>query len=540
MRKIALLTMVIILAALLAGCAKGKEVDKTPPVISEISASSITETGAVITWTTDEDSTSQVEYGTTSAYGSTTTLNENLVTSHSVTLSELTSGTTYHYRVKSKDASGNEKNSGDYTFITASPGEPTIAFDHESFSFSATEGGANPSNQTLDIWNSGGSTLNWSVSDNADWLTLDPTNGTSTGEHDAVTLSVDISGLAADTYNATITISASGATNTPQTVSVSLTISTAAIVKTIAYSPLSFSFTATEGGANPEDQTLEIWNSGSGTLNWSVSDNADWLTLDPTNGTSTGEHDAVTLSVDISGLAADTYNATITISASGATNTPQTVSVSLTINPALPPELPGTYSYSIEYSDSEGNTMTMDYWVKEGKARADWHWTTSGEEEATIIFISDGNFDWYYLPDENIAYKYLLGHGMNPGTAYVSWFTGYYYGYMSEGSILAAMQAACAAEPGVCASVSSAGQETILGENCTKFTWNETDGSYWSVWISTSSGWLVKWESYNADTGVTDTMQFTNVDLNPTISDAIFDVDQVFAPGYTVEDMTAY
>jgi len=113
----------------------------------------------------------------------------------------------------------------------------------------------------------------------------------------------------------------------------------------ISYSPSSFSFTATEGGANPLSQTLEIWNSGGGTLDWSVSDNAAWLSLDPTSGSSTGEHDPVTVSVDISEMAADDYSATITIWASEATNTPRTVPVSLTINQpphrpsnALPPD----------------------------------------------------------------------------------------------------------------------------------------------------------------------------------------------------------
>jgi hypothetical protein len=103
---------------------------------------------------------------------------------------------------------------------------------------------------------------------------------------------------------------------------------------TIAFDPTSFSFYATEGGANPADQTLEVWNSGSGTLDWSVADGAAWLGLDPPSGSSTGEHNAVTVSVDISGMSANNYDATITISAPGATNTPQTVPVNLTINPA--------------------------------------------------------------------------------------------------------------------------------------------------------------------------------------------------------------
>src|SRR5204862_3210270 len=49
--------------------------DTTAPVISAVTASAITATGATITWTTNETSDTQVDYGTTTAYGSTTTLN---------------------------------------------------------------------------------------------------------------------------------------------------------------------------------------------------------------------------------------------------------------------------------------------------------------------------------------------------------------------------------------------------------------------------------------------------------------------------------
>src|SRR5205814_1583200 len=45
--------------------------DITPPVISGIAANAINDTSATITWNTDESSDSLVEYGTTIAYGST-------------------------------------------------------------------------------------------------------------------------------------------------------------------------------------------------------------------------------------------------------------------------------------------------------------------------------------------------------------------------------------------------------------------------------------------------------------------------------------
>ncbi|MDD1679225.1 MAG: Ig-like domain-containing protein, partial [Methanomicrobiales archaeon] len=90
----------------------------TAPIISSVSASLVTSSGATITWTTDKASDSQVDYGTTSSYGGSTTLNATMVTSHSQTLSGLTANTLYHYRVKSKDVSGNLAVSGDFTFTT--------------------------------------------------------------------------------------------------------------------------------------------------------------------------------------------------------------------------------------------------------------------------------------------------------------------------------------------------------------------------------------------------------------------------------------
>jgi len=94
-------------------------IDSTAPVITGVSTPTIGKTGAVITWTTDEDATSQVVYGLTASGGSETIPDTNLVTSHTVTLSGLTAGTTYNFKVKSKDASGNESVSQDYTLVTS-------------------------------------------------------------------------------------------------------------------------------------------------------------------------------------------------------------------------------------------------------------------------------------------------------------------------------------------------------------------------------------------------------------------------------------
>jgi len=98
----------------------GEPRDTTPPVISDESASDVTDTSATISWITDEPSTSQVEYWP----GSLSELDATLVTSHSVTLTDLTPETTYHYKVKSADAAGNLAVSDEYTFTTLAAPAP--------------------------------------------------------------------------------------------------------------------------------------------------------------------------------------------------------------------------------------------------------------------------------------------------------------------------------------------------------------------------------------------------------------------------------
>jgi len=95
------------------------------PNISNVTASMITTSGANVGWTTDVPATSQVEYGTTTAYGTMTTLNASLVTSHSVSLTGLSTSTLYHYRVHSKNSSGVEAISADAAFQTSNTTDTT-------------------------------------------------------------------------------------------------------------------------------------------------------------------------------------------------------------------------------------------------------------------------------------------------------------------------------------------------------------------------------------------------------------------------------
>jgi hypothetical protein len=105
-----------------------------------------------------------------------------------------------------------------------------------------------------------------------------------------------------------------------------------------------FGFIAPDGGPNPADQALSISNNGVGTLNWEITEGCGWLSAEPNSGSSTGETDDVTLSVDISGLTHGTYNCQLAVSDPCAMNSPQTAAVTLHIYIATGLHVPSQYA----------------------------------------------------------------------------------------------------------------------------------------------------------------------------------------------------
>ena len=84
-------------------------------------------------------------------------------------------------------------------------------------------------------------------------------------------------------------------------------------------------------GNDAIDRSFTIRNIGSSTLNYSITDTADWLSTSPDSGTATGETDTITVACDTDALPAANYNATITIDSDNAENAPQTLAVSLNV-----------------------------------------------------------------------------------------------------------------------------------------------------------------------------------------------------------------
>jgi uncharacterized protein (TIGR03437 family) len=215
------------------------------------------------------------------------------------------------------------------TFMASPPpAPPTISLSSTQLQFTYTMGGASPAAQAVTVANSGGGTLNWSATTSASWLSVGPASGTAPS-----TLSVLVSptGLGAGTYTGSVQVLAAGASNSPVSVAVRLTVAPAPV--SLAVSPQALTFNYMVGGAAPAAQGISIMNTGGGTLSWVASASAAWVGLSSASGTAPA---VLVVSVNPATLAAGSYSATVLITAAGATGSPASVSVTLVVQAPQP------------------------------------------------------------------------------------------------------------------------------------------------------------------------------------------------------------
>jgi hypothetical protein len=200
------------------------------PVISAVSSSSITSTSAIITWTTDQASSSQVNYGTSLSYGSSSTLSSSLVTSHSVTLTGLTPGTTYDFDVVSTNGSSLTATSTNYSFATTAPAAPVI---------SAVASGSITSTSAVITW-----TTDQASSSQVKYGTTQ-TYGLMSGQNNSLVTShsVTLSGLTAGTTYDFEVISSNGSSVTSTSANFTFTTTAAAapVISAVATSAITSS-----------------------------------------------------------------------------------------------------------------------------------------------------------------------------------------------------------------------------------------------------------------------------------------------------------
>ncbi|MBT8037962.1 MAG: M6 family metalloprotease domain-containing protein, partial [Verrucomicrobiae bacterium] len=264
-------------------------------------------------------------------------------------------------------------------------GSPTINTTETAFT-PTCDNGTNAAPQSFSINNSGGGTLNYSVSDNQTWLSLSVASGSITTGSDTVNLTYATSGLSSGNHSATITITDGAATNSPYTISVNLTVNALA---TINLSEASLSETLVAGGTS--DKIFEIRNTGGGTLSYSLSDDVDWLTLSQSSGTVAAEVDTIYATFDTGSLSPDTYNGTITVTSTSATNSPLTLPVSFTVegtemvvtSPNGGETFDGSTSETITWTSTLGGNVKIDL-LKGG----------SVDRTIAASTSNDGSYSW--------------------------------------------------------------------------------------------------------------------------------------------------
>ena len=225
---------------------------------------------------------------------------------------------------------------------------PEISLNTNIVAVSVTEGAEAIAREVV-VKNAGSGTLNFTASasdSSAPWLSLAESSGaaspTTPGK---LNLLLDPKSLPPGTYSGELRVRASGGAE--EVVTVNLTVT--AVENLIVVSQSGVNFTAVAGGGAPLSQPLELLNSGRGEMQWTARattlSGGNWLALSTTSGVfPRGSTGAINLDIAVnhSQLAQGLYYGQIEFRSPNAQNSPQTVSVVLSVLPAgtrLAPEI---------------------------------------------------------------------------------------------------------------------------------------------------------------------------------------------------------
>lgn len=154
-------------------------------------------------------------------------------------------------------------------------------------------------------------------------------------------------------------------------------------------------FAAISGGVTTGNQVLLVDNAGTGTLNWTASDNQAWLSCSPASGTNAG---LLTVSINASGLSVGSYSGTITVSASGASNSPQTIAVTLAVLNSWADAAPfGTMATPLNGATVSGSIPVTGWVIDDVEVQ-------KVEIYADTTYIGDAVFVEGARPDVELAY----------------------------------------------------------------------------------------------------------------------------------------
>src|ERR1035441_2794366 len=190
-----------------------------------------------------------------------------------------------------------------------------LTFSPGTIGFTSTNG-STPAAATLSVSAATATSFSASVAytNGSGWLKVSPLSGTTPAP---ITVSADPTGLATGTtYNATISFISNGVL---QTVNVTLTVSNGSNTGNVTVLPVSLTFTAPQG-SSPANQALSVSSAAgaagiSFTVTSTTSSGGSWLSTSV--GTGTTPLNPLTVIVNSSALAANTYTGIVLITPSG-------------------------------------------------------------------------------------------------------------------------------------------------------------------------------------------------------------------------------
>lgn len=197
---------------------------------------------------------------------------------------------------------------GDYTpdaWVGVSAPAPSMRFTADSLSFTAPQGGANPSAKLDTVSTASGSLTGVTVSDNASWLTVSVAQS---GAQWIVTNSVSVSGLSSGVHRATVSVNSSTASPSLRTYTVKLTVTGTAVATSLVVTPSSVTVAKSSTfqlTSNVYDQ-MEQRMSPQPSVSWSVLAPANGVSVSGTGLVSAGTTLGRVLVSAVSGTVRDT------------------------------------------------------------------------------------------------------------------------------------------------------------------------------------------------------------------------------------------
>jgi hypothetical protein len=215
-----------------------------------------------------------------------------------------------------------------------------------TLTYNASSTSPTPPSQTVTFSKKSLVPRTWNASSNAAWISISPSSGTIAREQDYIVVQVNASGMTAGSYTGTISITIADKNDRTQVMPVPVTMvvtggsdtsgsgsSSGSVTPSILLNPTGLNFSGVQGGPSPLAKPIMLSNPTGGTLTWTLTEAAPWLGLNVMSGTTTTEIDSISASVSTTGLLAGSYSTVITVAASGSSNSPQMIPVTLTVTP---------------------------------------------------------------------------------------------------------------------------------------------------------------------------------------------------------------